>query len=43
MLVESCEYLGYVTNVTDLKERVKTALEVGIENMHGCKFKGVVE
>ena len=43
MLVESCEQLGYVTNIDDLKVRISELLEVGIENMHGCKFKGVVE
>ena len=43
MLVESREQLGYVTNIDDLKVRISELLEVGIENMHGCKFKGVVE
>lgn len=43
MLIESCEKLGYVTNISELKERIKTLLEVGIENMNGREFKGIVE
>lgn len=43
MLIESCEKLGYVTNISELEERIKILLEVGIENMNGREFKGVVE
>lgn len=43
MLIESCEKLGYVTNVSELEERIKILLEVGIENMSGREFKGIVE
>lgn len=43
MLIESCEQLGYVTNVDELKERIKLLLDSGIENMNGREFKGIVE
>ena len=43
MLIESCEKLGYVTNISELKERIKMLFEVGIENMNGREFKGIVE
>ena len=43
MLVESCEQLGYVTNIDMLKERIEELLEKGIDNMNHHKFKGVVE
>lgn len=43
MLVESCEKLGYVTNIDMLKERIEELLKVGIENMNHHEFKGVVE
>lgn len=43
MLIESCEKLGYVTNVEELKERIEKLLEVGLESMNGREFRGVVE
>ena len=43
MLIESCEKLGYATNIDELKERIEKILKVGLENMDGREFKGVVE
>lgn len=43
MLVESCEKLGYATNVKMLKERIEELLEKGIDNMKAESFNGVVE
>lgn len=43
MLIESCEELGYVTNIEMLKERIEELLEIGLENMNHHEFKGIVE
>lgn len=43
MLAESCEELGYVTNVEDLKTRVQLILEKGPANITAERFEGVIE
>lgn len=43
MLAESCEKLGYVTNVDMLRERITDLLENGIDNVHVKYFEGVIE
>lgn len=43
MLAESCEKLGYVTNVDMLRERITDLLENGIDNVSVKYFEGVIE
>jgi nucleoside 2-deoxyribosyltransferase len=43
MLIESCEKLGYVTNIEMLKERIEELLKIGLESMNHHEFKGIVE
>lgn len=43
MLAKSCKQLGYVTNVDELKERIQTILDLGIDNVNVEDFKGEIE
>lgn len=43
MLAESCEKLGYVTNVDMLRERIADLLENGIDNVSVKYFEGEIE
>lgn len=43
MLAESCDELGYVTNIEGLKARIDEIIEKGLENMQSERFEGVVQ
>lgn len=43
MLAESCEKLGYVTNVNQLQERITEILSKGLDNMKAKRFEGEIE
>lgn len=43
MLAESCEELGYVTNIEDLEKRIKDIIKNGIDNIKPDSYKGEIE
>ena len=43
MLAESCEKLGYVTNVEQLHERITEILNKGLDNIKAKRFEGEIE